>query len=170
MGALLWLQKKWRWLLFLCISSDSGRHRCPFLEADPFEFVAVHAKLNLGFLSTTATTGYLAAEEIHQYLQQEGSAISTQPSKEDLETKRSLLSEQLQKTGVNGKEVLRKIQELVLPYNVSILKSEKSLNSASFSTGINNNAPIATNPKGSTLLIQIKVVQSINASERLWTR
>ena len=81
-------------------------------------------------LSTTATTGYLAAEEIHQYLQQEGSAISTQPSKEDLETKRSLLSEQLQKTGVNGKEVLRKIQELVLPYNVSILKSEKSLNSA----------------------------------------
>ena len=36
----------------------------------------------------------------------------------------------------------------------------------SFSTGINNNAPIATNPKGSTLLIQIKVVQSINASER----
>ena len=81
-------------------------------------------------LSTTATTGYLAAEGIHQYLQQEGSAISTQPSKEDLETKRSLLSEQLQKTGVNGKEVLRKIQELVLPYNVSILKSEKSLNSA----------------------------------------
>ena len=81
-------------------------------------------------LSTTATTGYLAAEGIHQYLQQEGSSISTQPSKEDLETKRSLLSEQLQKTGVNGKEVLRKIQELVLPYNVSILKSEKSLNSA----------------------------------------
>ncbi len=81
-------------------------------------------------LSTTATTGYLAAEGIHQYLQQEGSAISTQPSKEDLETKRSLLSEQLQKTGVNSKEVLRKIQELVLPYNVSILKSEKSLNSA----------------------------------------
>ncbi len=81
-------------------------------------------------LSTTATTGYLAAEGIHQYLQQEGSAISAQLSKEDLETKRSLLSEQLQKTGVNGKEVLRKIQELVLPYNVSILKSEKSLNSA----------------------------------------
>ena len=81
-------------------------------------------------LSTTATTGYLAAEGIHQYLQQEGSAISTQPSKEDLETKRSLLSEQLQKSCVNGKEVLRKIQELVLPYNVSILKSEKSLNSA----------------------------------------
>ena len=81
-------------------------------------------------LSTTATTGYLAAEGIHQYLQQEGSAISTQPSKEDLETKRSLLSEQLQKTGVNGKEVLRKIPELVLPSNVSILKSEKSLNSA----------------------------------------
>ncbi len=81
-------------------------------------------------LSTTATTGYLAAEGIHQYLQQEGSAISAQLSKEDLETKRSLLSEQLQQTGVNGKEVLRKIQELVLPYNVSILKSEKSLNSA----------------------------------------
>mgnify|MGYP002508605000 CR=1 FL=1 len=33
-------------------------------------------------LSTTATTGYLAAEGIHQYLQQEGSAISAQLSKE----------------------------------------------------------------------------------------
>lgn len=81
-------------------------------------------------LSTTSTTGYLAAEGIHQYLQQEDPNISTQLSKEELETKRLVLSRQIQKSGVNGKEVLRKIQELVLPYNVSILKSEESLNLA----------------------------------------
>lgn len=81
-------------------------------------------------LSTTSTTGYLAAEGIYQYLQQESADISTQLSKPELEAKRLALSRQIQKSGVNGKEVLRKIQELVLPYNVSILKSEESLHSA----------------------------------------
>lgn len=81
-------------------------------------------------LSTTATTGYLAAEGIYQYLQQEGAEISVKVSPDELEIKRSALNRDMHKQGVNGKEVLRKIQELVLPYNVSILKSEESLNLA----------------------------------------
>ncbi len=81
-------------------------------------------------LSTTATTGYLAAEGIYHYLQQEGAEVSTCITSSLLEEKELELEKQLSKTGINGKEVLRKIQELILPYNVSILKSEESLNLA----------------------------------------
>lgn len=81
-------------------------------------------------LSTTATTGYLAAEGIEDYLKKDGQDVSGQISEALLEEKRMALHKQLDKIGVSGKEVLRKIQELVLPYNVSILKSEESLSLA----------------------------------------
>lgn len=78
-------------------------------------------------LSTTSTTGYLAAEGIHDYLSAYGAEIADKLPGDCLSNEKEALDAQLAAPGIPAKEVLRKIQELVFPYDVSILKSEASL-------------------------------------------
>lgn len=81
-------------------------------------------------LSTTSTTGYLAAEGIHEYLRENAAVLSGDLPEDLLAKEQRTLDAQLAQPGINAKEVLRKIQELVFPYDVSILKSEASLSRA----------------------------------------
>ena len=80
-------------------------------------------------LSTTSTTGFLAAEGIHEYIGAHGD-IDTSQDPALLAEKEAAFEKELHKTGIPSKQVLRKIQELVFPYDVSILKSERSLSEA----------------------------------------
>lgn len=80
-------------------------------------------------LSTTSTTGYLAAEGIHEYLEQHADLDLTLPETLVAE-KQATFESELHKVGIPTKQVLRKIQEVIFPYNVSILKSEDSLSDA----------------------------------------
>lgn len=80
-------------------------------------------------LSTTATTGYLAGEGMIQYLQQ----LQRKPAcvtKEAWQTAKEEIFKPLTTQGIQPKEVLRKIQELVFPYQVCILKTEHTLQDA----------------------------------------
>jgi len=79
-------------------------------------------------LSTTATTGYLAAEGIHQYLQTVDGVGTL--AEAELADKKAALCRQVNKQGISSKEVLRKIQEIMLSCDVSILKTEESLRKA----------------------------------------
>lgn len=76
-------------------------------------------------LSTTSTTGYLAAEGIYKYLEEKNkNDISVD---EEIIDEKKAIYDNFYKKGIPSKQVLRKIQELVFPYDVSILKNEQSL-------------------------------------------
>lgn len=81
-------------------------------------------------LSTTATTGYLAAEGIMSYFNQAEMQDVSVYEAADITIHKAELNCQLAKQGISCKEVLRRVQELVLSCNVSILKSEESLTGA----------------------------------------
>ncbi|MFH1487613.1 MAG: FAD-binding protein [Pseudomonadota bacterium] len=78
-------------------------------------------------LCTTAVTGYMAGENAGKH----AAESEPLPVKADLvhALKRGLFAP-LGKKGIPGKEVLTKIQEAVFPYDVCILKNEKSLGKA----------------------------------------
>lgn len=80
-------------------------------------------------LSTASTTGYLAAEGIQEYLLKHSDLDNMIP-KSYLEEKQRTFESELNKKGIPSKQVLRKIQELVFPYDVSILKTEQTLKHA----------------------------------------
>ncbi|MDO4280609.1 MAG: FAD-binding protein [Peptococcaceae bacterium] len=81
-------------------------------------------------LSTTATTGYLAAEGIFDYLQQDLAPFSQEAFEQEALQKLEQLEAANAQEGIPYKGVLRQIQELVFPYSVSILKSEAALQAA----------------------------------------
>jgi len=78
-------------------------------------------------LSTTATMGYLAGRIAAEYAKSHESFKIDEDQVKELKSK---LFAPLGKAGVSPKEVLRKIQEAVFPYDVCILKNEKSLKGA----------------------------------------
>ena len=80
-------------------------------------------------LSTTSTTGYLAGEGMIQYLQKV-QPEQTVFSEDTWSALQKEIYQPLEEHGIQPKEVLRKIQELVFPYQVCILKSENSLQDA----------------------------------------
>jgi len=80
-------------------------------------------------LSTTSTTGYLAGEGMAQYLQ-ERDQVDEEIDDKTWETVKAEIYKPMEMQGIQPKEVLRKIQELVFPYQVCILKTQESLEDA----------------------------------------
>ena len=80
-------------------------------------------------LSTTATTGYVAGQTIASYIKQAPFTESVL-DKDQVEAYRRELYQPVVSSGIAPKEVLRRIQELVFPYDVSILKNESGLKKA----------------------------------------
>lgn len=80
-------------------------------------------------LSTTATTGYLAGQAVAEYLG-EFSQGESFISQEQIEAYKRELYQPATNGGITPKEVLRKIQELVFPYDVCILKTKEGLQKA----------------------------------------
>ncbi len=79
-------------------------------------------------LCITAVTGYMAGESAGKFAAETQKEIQINP--EEIEEKKKTLYLPLGKTGIPPKEVLREIQEVVFPYDISILKHEGSLNKA----------------------------------------
>ena len=80
-------------------------------------------------LSTTSTTGYLAGEGMVRYIREKYQPTAA-IAEERWNTAAQEIYQPLQQNGIHPKEVLRKIQELVFPYQVCILKTEESLQDA----------------------------------------
>jgi succinate dehydrogenase/fumarate reductase flavoprotein subunit len=110
------------------VADMEGRTKVPGLFAagrgrsiDPGVYIGGFA------LFTTAVTGYMTGPAAAEY------AKSNDLYKIDVnevsEIKKSLYSP-LGKRGIPPKEILREIQEIMYPYNVCILKNEKSLTNA----------------------------------------
>ena len=78
-------------------------------------------------LCRTAVTGYIAGENAAKYAK---SQAPLQIDEGEVKNCKKKLYTPLGKDGITPKEVLRKIQEVVFPYDVSILKSEASLKRA----------------------------------------
>jgi len=117
-------------LLAGLVTDSDGRTTVPGLFAagrsrsiDPGVYIGGFA------LSTTATTGYLAGEAVSKYLQ-EHNATEVILNKKQIEDYRTELYRPVHSGGISPKEVLRKIQELVYPYDICILKTEDSLTKA----------------------------------------
>lgn len=81
-------------------------------------------------LSTTATSGYLAGKAISEDL--EGKTLSRSLTDEELEPLFEEMLEPLGKPGLGWKEVMRRLQEIVDPYNVCLIKRESDLARAMF--------------------------------------
>lgn len=79
-------------------------------------------------LSTTATTGYLAGKSIVDDLV--GQELPAPLSEGELAREQEALYAPLDRPGLQPKEVLRRFQELVDPYNVCLIKTEESLQRA----------------------------------------
>ena len=79
-------------------------------------------------LSTTAVMGYLAGEAAVKYLQDEAKDESLDETY--IQGKKEELYAMLGDGGLEPKVVLKAIQKVVFPYEVSIIKSEKSLTAA----------------------------------------
>ncbi|MCI8539110.1 MAG: FAD-binding protein [Oscillospiraceae bacterium] len=79
-------------------------------------------------LSTTATTGYLAGKSIADDLV--GRELPPALSAAELAQEQNALYAPLDRPGIQPKEVLRRFQELVDPYNVCLIKTEESLQRA----------------------------------------
>lgn len=79
-------------------------------------------------LSTTATTGYLTGEDIASYID----SLDNIPMADETQiTEYKVYMESLLNSGgIAPKDVMRKIQDIVFPYDVSILKTEESLTRA----------------------------------------
>ncbi len=81
-------------------------------------------------LSTTATTGYLAGKSIADYLV--GRDLPGEASPAWLTEEEEKVFEPLGRPGLAPREVLRRFQEIVNPYNVCLIKTEESLSCAMF--------------------------------------
>ncbi|MDO4280613.1 MAG: FAD-binding protein [Peptococcaceae bacterium] len=81
-------------------------------------------------LSTTSTSGYLAAEGVAQYLHDKGDSIVGAVPDDVINEKKSALEAEMDHNGIACKDVLRKIQEIIFPHSVCILKTEASLSTA----------------------------------------
>lgn len=79
-------------------------------------------------LSTTSTTGYLAAEAAYAYIQKLTQSPKT--DKDQICSFKNGIYRWLGNGGIAPKDVMRKIQQIVFPYDVSILKTEESLSKA----------------------------------------
>ena len=79
-------------------------------------------------LSTTATTGYLTGEDIASYI----GDLDKVPAADDeqIVKYKERMESLLNSGGIAPKDVMRKIQDIVFPYDVSILKTEESLTRA----------------------------------------
>lgn len=78
-------------------------------------------------LFTTAVTGYLTGGVAAEFAK---SHEPYQVEKDEVEESKKHLYAPFEKAGLSPKEVLMEIQKTVFPYDVSILKNEKSLNDA----------------------------------------
>ena len=79
-------------------------------------------------LSTTSTTGYLAAEAAYAYMQ--GLSQTPKANHDQIDQYKNGIYFWLDNGGIAPKDVMRKIQQIVFPYDVSILKTEESLSKA----------------------------------------
>ncbi len=79
-------------------------------------------------LSTTATTGYLAGKSIVDDLV--GRELPKELSAAELEREQAEIFAPLDRPGLAPKEVLRRLQEIIDPYNVCLIKTEESLQRA----------------------------------------
>lgn len=79
-------------------------------------------------LSTTSTTGYLAAEAAFAYMQ--GLEHTPVAHQDQIDSYKNEIYCWLGTGGIAPKDVMRKIQQIVFPYDVSILKTEASLTKA----------------------------------------
>ncbi|MFZ7104571.1 MAG: FAD-binding protein [Peptococcaceae bacterium] len=77
-------------------------------------------------LSTCATSGYLAGEAVVEYIKSEDLSNAKINAAEVNELKKKLFAP-LGKPGLIPKDVLRAVQNIVFPYDVCVLKNEKSL-------------------------------------------
>lgn len=80
-------------------------------------------------LMSTAVTGWLAGEGAAEYVQS-APAARTNCLKEQVEALRGTLYAPLGREGLTPKAVLTRIQEIMFPYDVSILKHESALRRA----------------------------------------
>ena len=78
-------------------------------------------------LGTTAVTGYIAGESAARYADKNNSVSI---SLDETELQRKKVSEALGRPGILSKEVITQVQKVFFPYDVCILKNEKSLNRA----------------------------------------
>jgi succinate dehydrogenase/fumarate reductase flavoprotein subunit len=78
-------------------------------------------------LCLTAVTGYNAGESAGNFAR---SQKEPQVDESEVEEQKRILYAPLGKMGIPPKEVLREIQEVIFPYDISILKNEKSLKKA----------------------------------------
>lgn len=78
-------------------------------------------------LCTTATMGYITGRVAAEYAR---SREPFQIEEDEVKKLKSRLYAPMGKAGITPKKVLREIQEIVFPYDVCILKNEKSLNNA----------------------------------------
>jgi succinate dehydrogenase/fumarate reductase flavoprotein subunit len=78
-------------------------------------------------LSTTATSGFITGEAVAEYAK---SREHVPVDKDEVHQVRGRLYASLGRAGVPPKKVLKEIQEILFPYDVCILKNEKSLKQA----------------------------------------
>lgn len=80
-------------------------------------------------LMTTSVTGYLAGEGVAEFLQN-APRINYEPDAEEIAALEKEIYAPLQREGFTPKEILTEIQQVMFPYNVSILKTEAALHDA----------------------------------------
>jgi len=80
-------------------------------------------------LMTTAVTGYMTGESVVSYIRDDDFSSNEIDPNEVKEIKAQLF-EPLGKQGIEPQKVLKEIQKLVFPYDVSILKNKEALASA----------------------------------------
>lgn len=81
-------------------------------------------------LSTTATSGYLAGNALADSIL--GQVLVSPLTDAELMPYQEMIYGPLEQPGLSWKEVMRRLQEIIDPYNVCLIKSEDSLNRAMF--------------------------------------
>lgn len=116
-------------LLAGVVTDSDGRTTVPGLFAagrsrsiDPGVYIGGFA------LSITATTGYLAGQAVVEYLKRNKENYDLNQG--EINAYKTELYRPINSGGIAPKEILRRIQEIVYPYEISILKTEESLTTA----------------------------------------
>ena len=81
-------------------------------------------------LSTTATSGYLAGKTLADAIV--GQELAPELSDAALKAYQEEIYAPMEQPGLGWKEVMRRLQEIIDPYNVCLIKSEDSLSRAMF--------------------------------------
>ena len=81
-------------------------------------------------LSTTATSGYLAGKTLADAIV--GQELAPELSDSALKAYQEEIYAPMEQPGLGWKEVMRRLQEIIDPYNVCLIKSEDSLSRAMF--------------------------------------